>query len=97
VGSCSAARRRRSGKPVRSVSNIDGFALRQDLVPHTGIFRLEESPTYIPVTDAVAWCVLRAGYTGMEFSGPANRQGGKRVVHYRTADGIAERRIGFLD
>jgi len=86
-----------TGKPVRSFSNIDFFALRQNLVPRTEIFRLEESPTYILVTDAVAGRVLRAGCTGMEFSDPANRQGGKRVVHYRTADGIAERRIGFLD
>ena len=31
----------------------------------------------------------------MEFSDPANRQGGKRIVRYRTATGIAERRIGF--
>ena len=66
-------------------------------MPRTEIFRLEESPTYILVTDAVAGRVLRAGCTGMEFSDPANRQGGKRGVHYRTADGIADRRIGFLD
>jgi hypothetical protein len=39
----------------------------------------------------------RAGCIEMEFFDPANRQGGKRIVHYRAAEGIAERRIGFLD
>jgi hypothetical protein len=53
--------------------------------------------THVLVTDAVAERVLRAGCTGMEFFDPANRYSGKRVVRYRTADGIAERRIGFLD
>jgi hypothetical protein len=86
-----------TGRPVRFLSNIDFFALRENLVPRTGIFRLEESPTYILVTDAVAGRVLRAGCTGMESSDPANRQSGKRVDRIRTADGIAERRIGFLD
>ena len=86
-----------TGKPVRSFANIDSFALRSDLAPLTEIFRLEESPTYILVTDAVAGRVLQAGCTGMEFSDPANRQGGKRVDRIRTADGIAERRVGFLD
>src|ERR1700722_3425456 len=86
-----------TGKLVRFPSNVDFFALRENLVPLTEIFRLDESPTYILVTDAVAERVLRAGCTGMEFSDPANRQSGKRVVRYRTADGIAERRIGFLD
>ena len=86
-----------TGKPVRSLSNIDFLVVRQGLAPRTEIFRLDESPTYILVTDAVAGRVLRAGCTGMEFSDPANRQGGKRIVRYRTADGIAERRIGFLD
>ncbi len=86
-----------TGKPVRSLSNIYLLALRENLVPRTEIFGLDESLTYILVTDAVAGRVLRAGCTGMEFSDPANRQGGKRIVRYRTATGIAERRIGFLD
>jgi hypothetical protein len=86
-----------TGEPVRLLSNIDLFALRHDLAPRTEMFRLAESPTYIFVTDAVAGRVLRAGCTGMEFSDPANRQSGKRIDRYRTADGIAERRIGFLD
>jgi hypothetical protein len=41
--------------------------------------------------------VLRAGCTGIEFSDPANLRGGKRVDRIRTAHGITERRIGFLD
>lgn len=86
-----------TGKPVRSLSNIDFLALRQDLAPLTEIFRLEESPTFILVTDALAARVLRAGCTGTVFSDPAIRHSGKRVVRYRTIDGIAERRIGFLD
>ena len=86
-----------TGKPVRSLNNIDLLALRDNLVPRTDIFRLDECRTFILVTDAVAGRVLRAGCTGMEFSDPANRQGGKRIERYRTADGIAERRVGFLD
>ncbi len=88
-----------TGLPVtacaRSSTNINLLALREDLVPRTDIFRLDESASFILVTDAVAARVLRAGCTGMEFSDPANRHGGKRIDRYRTVDGIAERRIGF--
>ena len=86
-----------TGKPRRSLSNIKLLALRQDLTPRTGIFRLEESPTYIYATDAVAERVLRAGCTGMEFCHPENRLGGMRIERYRILDGIAERRVHFLD
>jgi hypothetical protein len=71
--------------------------LLDGLVPRTEVFRLDESPSYILATDTLARRVLRAGCTGIEFSDPANLRGGKRVDRIRTADGIAERRIGFLD
>ena len=86
-----------TGKPGKYLREIDRFALLEGVVPLTEIFRLDESPSYILATDALAGRVLRAGCTGIEFSDPANLRGGKRIVRIRTADGIAERRIGFLD
>jgi hypothetical protein len=85
-----------TGEPFRFLADIDFLALRDNLVPRAGIFRLDESPTYMLATDAVAGRVLRADCTGVEFRHPGNRWGGKRIERYRTADGIAERRIGFL-
>ena len=87
----------RTGEPGKYLRRIDRFALLDGVVPHTEIFRLDESPAFILATDALAERVLRAGCTGMEFSDPTNLRGGKRVDRIRTADGIAERRIGFLD
>jgi len=49
------------------------LALRENLVPRTEIFRLEESSTDILVTDAVAGRVLRAGCTG--WNSPIRRTG----------------------
>jgi hypothetical protein len=66
-------------------------------VPRADIFGLKERPTYVLATDSVAMRVLGAGCIGIEFSDPANRRGGKRIDRYRTVDGVAERRIGFLD
>jgi hypothetical protein len=86
-----------TGKLGKYLRRIDRFALLDGFVPHTGIFRLDESPAFILTTDALAGRVLRAGCTGIEFSDPANLRGGKRVHRIRTAHGIAERRIGFLD
>jgi len=86
-----------TGKPGKYLRRIDRFALLDGFVPHTEIFRLDESPAFILATDALAGRVLRAGCTGIEFSDPANLQGGKRVDRIRTAHGISERRIGFLD
>jgi len=55
-----------------------------------------ESWTNVFVIDAVAGRVPRAGCCGMKFSALENRKGGKRIVGYRTSDGIAGRWIGFL-
>lgn len=86
-----------TGEPGKFLRRIDRFVLLDGLVPRTEIFRLDESPAYILATDALAARVLQAGCTGMEFSDPANQRGGMRVDRIRTAHGIAERRIGFLD
>ena len=75
----------------------DRFVLLEDLQPRTEIFRLDESPSHVLVADAVAERVLRAGCTGMRFTDPACPRYGMRVVRYRTADGIGEDRVGFLD
>ncbi len=76
---------------------IERFVFIDGLQPRTDIFRIEESPTYILVADPVAEGVLRAGCTRMEFADPADLQHGMRVKHYRTVDGIAQRRVHFLD
>lgn len=88
---------RLTGERKKLPTFIHRFVLMGGLQLRTEIFRLDESPTYILVADAVAERVLRAGCTGMEFSDPDNLQSGTRVERYRTADGIAERRVGFLD
>jgi hypothetical protein len=49
------------------------------------------------VTDALAERVLRAGCTGMEFRHSEDERWGEHIVHFRTSDGIGERRVGFLD
>jgi hypothetical protein len=67
------------------------------LIPQTEIFRIAEITSSMLVTDALAERVLRAGCTGLEFAHPDNLWSGKRVERYRTADGIAERSVGFLD
>lgn len=82
-----------NGKHVRHAGFIDRFAWLDGLQPKTDIFRIDESPTYILVKDEVAERVLKAGCTGMEFSHPDNMQTGMRIERYRTADGIAERRV----
>ena len=86
-----------TGEPVRYLREINRFVLLDEFVPHTEIFRLDESPSYILATDTLAGRVLRTGCTGIEFSDPANLRGGKRVDRIRTAHGTTERRIGFLD
>jgi hypothetical protein len=78
---------------VKYASFIERFALPDGLQPHSEIFRIDESPTDILVTDEVAGRVLKAGCTGIEFSHPDDPQKGMRIEHYRTADGIAERRV----
>ncbi|MCW3474315.1 imm11 family protein [Limobrevibacterium gyesilva] len=85
-----------TGQPFKVLRSIDRFALLDGLAPRTEVFRIEEICTSILVVDAFAERVLRAGCTGMEFKAADNMQSGKRVERYRTADGIAERRIGYL-
>ncbi|MCW3474314.1 imm11 family protein [Limobrevibacterium gyesilva] len=86
-----------TGQPFKVLRSIDRFALLDGLQPRTEVFRIEEICTSILVVDAFAERVLRAGCTGMEFDAVDNMQSGKRVERYRTADGIAERRVGYLD
>ena len=88
---------RLTGVPQRVPSFINRFVLLDDLQPRTEIFRVDESSSYVLVADAVAERVLRAGCSGMQFTDPACPRHGKRVVRYRTADGIGEYRVGFLD
>jgi hypothetical protein len=86
-----------TGQTFKWPTNIWRFVLRDDLQPRTEIFRVDEIPSEVLVVDELAERVLRAGCTGVEFSDPANRQGGKRVERYRTLDGFAERKVGFLN
>jgi hypothetical protein len=83
----------RTGEPIRIVGEIKRYVLLEGLTPDTEIFRVDEHPTTILVTDAVAQRVLRAGCTGMEFGHIDNPQGLTGIVRYRTIDGIAERRL----
>jgi len=75
--------------------DIRRFILLDGLCARTEIFRVAEIPSRVLVTDAVAERVLLARCTGVEFSDPSNRQGGKRVERYRTLNGVAERKVGF--
>ncbi len=77
--------------------NIERLDLLENLSPRTGIFRMDELPTRILVTDEVAARVLRGGCTGMEFSDPSNRQRGMRIDRSRTVEGVAESRVHFLE
>ncbi len=86
-----------TGIPQRVPHFIDRFVLLDDLRPETEIFRVDESSSYILVTDALAERVLRAGCTGLEFTDPACPRHGPRILRYRTADGIGERRVHMLD
>lgn len=86
-----------TGQRFKRPENIRRFILLDDLHPHTDIFRVTEIPSRVLVTDSLAYRVLLAGCSGVEFSDPANRQGGKRVERYRTPDGFAERKVGFLN
>lgn len=87
----------KTGRMFRSLRFINRIALMENLRPQSEIFRADESPTNVFCTDALAQRVLAAGCTGMEFSDPANLRLAKHIHRYRTATGIAERRVGFLD
>lgn len=86
-----------TGQRFKRPENIRRFILLDGLRPRTDIFRVAETPSRVLVTDVLAHRVLLAGCSGVEFSDPANRQGGKRVERYRTLDGFAERKVGFLN
>jgi len=86
-----------TGQLVRMAMHISKFVLLDTLQPRTEIFRVDEAPSRILASDGIAQRVLLAGCTGMEFADPANRWSGMRVERYRTVNGIAERRVGFLD
>jgi hypothetical protein len=88
---------RLTGERMTWPRNIRRFVLLDNLIPQTEIFRIAEIRSRILATDALAERVLRAGCTGLEFSHPDNLWSGKRVERHRTADGIAEQRVGFLD
>jgi hypothetical protein len=87
-------------------------AIRLHHRPHTTFrnFRIEESSSYLLVTDALAERVLQTGCSGMQFTDPHSPQlgqriecqriegqriEGQRIERYRTATGIAERRMHF--
>ncbi len=86
-----------TGVPQKVPLFIDRFVLLAGLHPKTDIFRMDESPSYVLVTDALAMRVLRAGCTGLEFVDPACPRRGPRVVRYRTADAVGEKRVHMLD
>lgn len=86
-----------SGKTITIARNIRRFVLPVNFIPATDIFRIAETLVFKMTADALAERLLRAGCTGMEFCHPEDNQFGMRVVHFRTADGVGERRVGFLD
>lgn len=86
-----------TGIPQKVPRFIERFVLLDDLQPRTEMFRVDESSSHVLVADAVAERVLRAGCTGLEFTDPACPRHGPRVVRYRTADGIGEKRVHMLD
>jgi hypothetical protein len=86
-----------TGRTMRFLRDIGQLSLLDDLQPLTEIFSAAESVSYVFCTDALAAPVLAAGCNGIEFADPTNLQIGKHIARYRTATGIAERRIGFLD
>jgi hypothetical protein len=86
-----------TGTQIKSAWWISRFVLLDGLRAKTEIFRVAEATTRILVTDVVAERVLQAGCTGAEFRDPEIVRSGKYVERYRTADGVAERRVGFLD
>jgi hypothetical protein len=86
-----------TGEASKRPGYIRRFALFDDLSAATDIFRIAESPSYILATDDLAGRVLRAGCTGVEFNATDNLRTGTRVERYRTVDGVAERRVDFLD
>jgi hypothetical protein len=85
-----------TGEPRKYLREINRFALLDEPVPHTEIFRLDETPAFILATDALAGRALRAGYRYRILGPgkPARRQAGGP---HRTAPGIIEGRIGLLD
>jgi hypothetical protein len=86
----------RTGEPVRIISQINRYVLLDELQPPAEIFRMDEHPNTILVTDALAQRVLQAGCTGMEFGHIDNPQGLDGIVRKRTVNGMAERRLGSL-
>jgi len=86
-----------TGTQIKSAWWINRFVLLDGFRAKTEIFRVAEAITRILVSDAVAERVLQAGCTGAEFRDPTIVRSGKYVERYRTANGVAERRVGFLD
>ena len=86
-----------TGVPGKRPRDISRMVLRDDLRPHSEIFRVDESPTYVLASDALVLRVLRAGCTGIEFRDPSDWEGRMTIQHIRSIDGITERRVGFLD
>jgi hypothetical protein len=88
---------RKNGQKFKRPRFVTRFVLLDDLCPRSEIFLVDELPSRVLVTDSVAHSVLQAGCTGVEFRDPANKQSGMRIDRYRTLEGVAERKVGFLD
>jgi hypothetical protein len=84
-----------TGETYQDPRFITRFVLLKDLRPRTEIFRLDESSSYILVTDTLAERILRAGCTGVEFAHPDNERFTKTILRFRTINGMKERRFGF--
>ena len=65
------------------------YALLENLHPPVGVFRVDQTPGAVMVTDAVAERMLRAGCTGLRFRDPTVRVFRERT-RYRTLTGVAE-------
>jgi len=80
-----------SGEHVVRTGFMRRYVLLNDLTPLTEVFRIEESPTYILATDAVAERVVRARCTGIEFFDLQDNTPMDRPRRYRGPKGVVLR------
>ncbi len=86
-----------TGEPRRTANYPCDMVLHHDFHPRTALFRVQEDPTTIIATDALALQVLQAGCTGVAFADFTVNRRGMHIARRRTLNGLALLRVGFLD
>ena len=85
-----------TGRRRSYLRSLNRIVAAEGFVPKSEIFRIEEAPTNVLVTDALAERLLQAGCTGMDFQDPTVHRSGMFVERIRTAGGgIREESVGF--